>query len=113
MPTSKLRDPRSKSETDSNQNSEPVAYTFSPIFDAASKIANDVNEEERLAKQNAQNLENLENSQMLVKSSGEKIYYHLHLEVQENDSEKTLKLLSYWLDKHSEVKIRINPQIPK
>ena len=62
MPTSKLRDPISKSKNDSNQNSEPVAYTFAPIFDAASKIANDINEEERQAKQNAQNLENLENN---------------------------------------------------
>lgn len=62
MPTSKLRDPISKPKNDSNQNSEPVAYTFAPIFDAASKIANDINEEERQAKQNAQNLENLESN---------------------------------------------------
>ena len=62
MPTSKLRDPISKPKNDSSQNSEPVAYTFSPIFDTAAKIAKDINEEEQLAKQNAQNLENLENN---------------------------------------------------
>jgi hypothetical protein len=62
MPTSKLRDPISKSKNDSKQDSGPVVYTFSPIFDAASKIVNDINEEEQLAKQNAQNLENLENN---------------------------------------------------
>ena len=62
MPTSKLRDPISKPKNDSNQNSEPVAYTFAPIFDTASKIVNDINEEDRQAKQNAQNLENLENN---------------------------------------------------
>jgi len=53
--------------------------------------------------------ENIDSVRMLIRSGSEENLYHLHLEVQENESERALKLLSTWLIEHNGVQIHIAP----
>jgi hypothetical protein len=55
--------------------------------------------------------ETIESAHMHIRSGSEENLYHLHLEVQENESERARNLLYDWLNKNNGVQIHIAPCI--
>ena len=55
--------------------------------------------------------EDVDHVRMLIRNGSEENLYHLYLEVQVNESERALNLLSTWLHEHNGVQIHIAPCI--